>query len=82
MADKAAVVEHHQLAVLLGVGLPRRQTLDVGVARVCKLCPRAAHQVGQVQIVGRGLGYDVACLVQPVEAEAELVAMNRTQTDG
>ena len=50
MANEAVVIEDHQLAVLSGIGLPGGEARDIRIAVVGKLCPDAAHRVGQLQI--------------------------------
>ena len=82
VAQLALVVEHHQLAVLLGVGLPLGQSLDVRVAGMGELCPHTAHHVGQLLVGLRRLGQVAAGAVQGVEAELQLLTVDAALADG
>ena len=76
--NAAIVVENHHLAVFGCVGLPKGQTGRIGIAIVCKLRPRAAHQVGQSQIGIGWFGQVVRGMMERVEAEHQLLAMDGT----
>ena len=76
------MVKHHQFTILRGIRLPSRQAVNIGIARMSKLRPRTAHQIGQTQIVGSRLWHDVLGLVQAVEAETEFVAVDGAEADG
>ena len=55
VANKAVVIEDHQLAVLGGIGLPGGEARDVRIAVVGELCPDAAHRISQFQVGCRRL---------------------------
>lgn len=78
VSDAAVVVENHQFAILGGIGFPFRKPFYVGVARVRKLCPCAAHQVSQTEVVSRGVGQVAVVVVQTVEAEFQFGTMHGT----
>ena len=71
--NAAAVVEDHHLAVLRRIGLPGGKCADVGIAVVSELCPCAAHDVGQLQVVVGGVWELVGRVVQGVKAEFQFV---------
>ena len=74
-ADQTFVVEYHHYPIFLGIGLPFRQSFDIGVACMRELCPCAAHEVSQFQIFCRGFREFVFRVMQRVEAEFQFMSM-------
>ena len=74
-ADQTFVVEHHHHPIFLGIGLPFRQSFDIGVACMRELCPCAAHEVSQFQVFRRGLWEFVFGVMQRIEAEFQFMSM-------
>ena len=59
----------HEFATLLGVGVPLREFLAVGIASVGKLCPDSAQEIGPALILVDGLLRQlVAIVMKHVEA--------------
>ena len=82
IANGTLVVEHHQLAILLGVRMPIGQAIDIRIAVVRKLCPHAAHRVGQTQVGLSRLRQLVGGMMKCVEAELQFVTVDAAFVDG
>ena len=82
IADEAAMIEHHQFAVLSRIGLPVRQSVDVRIAVVGKLCPGAAHQVGQFQVFCRRIRQIVLGAMEGIEAELQFMTVDGAVVQG
>ena len=76
VAYHALVVEHHYLTVVLGIGTPIRQLVDIRIARLGKLRPHAAHDVSQMKVFFGGRRQFVFSMVQRVEAELQFMSMD------
>ena len=55
VANKAVVIEDHQLTIVCSIGFPSRDTVDIRIAVVGELCPDAAHRISQFQVGCRRL---------------------------
>ena len=79
--DLALMIEHHQSAIFCIVGFPLGQSLYVGITRMCKGGPSTTHQVGQSQIIVRGLWQFVRRMVECIKTELQFMTMDRTMVD-